>query len=78
MERSKFIVASKSKVLFYAVGFTSFSLVVFFMEQIRTRLEEYISNKMLLVGGTYLVAYILAIYLIPMILFWVVAQVIER
>jgi len=78
MEKSRFIVASKSKALFYGVGFASFSLVVYFMEQIRIRLAEHISNKMLLLGGTYLVAYIFAIYLVPMVLFWIVAQMIEQ
>lgn len=77
-EKSRFIVAAYSKGLYYAIGFASFALVIYFMDLIKTKVEIYVSNNWAILGGTYLVAYILAIFVVPMLGFWIASQMIDR
>lgn len=75
--RAEAEVAVKSKVLYYLVYFGSFVLAVKIMPWIEGVVKNYSTNTIVIMIGSWLIAWIAALMLIPQVLFLIMKTMME-
>ena len=75
--RAEAEVAVKSKILYYIVYFGSFVLAVKIIPWVESIVKGYTENSLMIMAGTWLVAWLGSMLLIPQILFYLISMMME-
>jgi len=74
MEKYRANIFVRNKLLFHFINVMSFIATIFFMPWIKTSVSNYLNQELFINLLTYLIMYILAIYVFPYISYFLASQ----